>query len=71
MAPLRAMVLPKMGLVQAIKNSLLYGPLRYQGLGLTYMYIIPYTRNIAQIVGGAMPKLSIRHELVHPANKVN
>ena len=50
MAPMKEKILPKMRVVRTIRNAVLYGPLRYQGFGLTHLFTIQCTTHIALLI---------------------
>ena len=47
MAPMRTTILPKMGVVCTIRNTVLCGPLQYQGLGFTHLDTIQCTMHVS------------------------
>ena len=50
MAPMKKKILPKMRVVQTISNSVLFGPLRYQGLGFLHLHTIQCTTHISMLM---------------------
>lgn len=50
MAPMKEKILPKMRVVRTISNSVLFGPLRYQGLGLLHLHTFQCTTHISMLM---------------------
>jgi hypothetical protein len=68
MAPLLAQGLPRIGVVRSLKRDVVYGPVRYHGLGISCLFTFQMTEHIVRILkyGTATNHLTgqlIRHTL--------